>query len=92
MHGLKQIEVVTQGDSRHLVGLDDQGQVWFGTTRRITKGRAIIDETAEDQGSQQTSPTPPPEDRTWAAAMVRKAAHLKQVGCGACRGETYTLN
>ena len=62
MHGLRQIEVVTQGDSWHLVGLDDQGQVWFGTTRRTTKGRAItwalMDETAEDQGPQQT-PTPP---------------------------------
>jgi hypothetical protein len=39
MHGLKQIEVVTQGDGWHLVGLDDQGRVWFGTTRRTTKGQ-----------------------------------------------------
>jgi hypothetical protein len=69
MHGLKQIEVVTQGDGWHLVGLDDQGRVWFGTTRRTTKGRAItwtlMDENAaEDQGPQQ----PPEEDiprRRW---------------------------
>jgi hypothetical protein len=30
MDGLKQIQVVTQGDGWHLVGLDDQGRVWFG--------------------------------------------------------------
>jgi hypothetical protein len=66
MHGLRQIEVVTQGDSWHLVGLDDQGQVWFGTTRRTTKGRGItwaaMDETADDQGSPPTSGTQPPEE------------------------------
>ena len=65
MHGLKQIEVVTQGDGWHLVGLDDQGRVWFGTTRRTTKGRAItwvlMDETDEDLGPQQTPGTQPPE-------------------------------
>ena len=59
MNGLKQIAVVTQGDGWSLVGLDDQGQVWFGTTRRTTKGRAIVwalmDESGEDQGP------PPPE-------------------------------
>ncbi len=62
MHGLKQIQVVSQGDSWHLVGLDEQGQVWFGTTRRTTKGRGItwsvIDEAAEDQG-----PPPPVEEK-----------------------------
>ncbi len=65
MNGLKQIAVVSQGDGWHLVGLDDQGQVWFGTTRRTTKGRAltwaVMDESAEDQGPQPTSPTSPPE-------------------------------
>jgi len=72
MHGLKQIQVLPQGDSWHLVGLDDQGQVWFGTTRRTTKGRAItwtpMDETADDEGPQPTSGTPPPEEgieRRW---------------------------
>src|SRR5712691_13258197 len=42
------------------------GRVWFGTTRRTTKGRAItwtlIDETAEDQGPQPPSGTQPPEE------------------------------
>jgi len=66
MHGLKQIEVVTQGDGWHLMGLDDQGRVWFGTTRRTTKGRAVtwvlMDETAEDDlGPQQAPGTQPPE-------------------------------
>ena len=68
MRGLKQIEVITQGDGWHLVGLDDQGQVWFGTTRRTTKGRAVtwvlIDETAGDQGPQQDSGTQPSEEGT----------------------------
>ena len=68
MHGLKQIEVVPQGDGWHLVGLDDQGQVWFGTTRRTRKGRAVtwvmMDETAEDEGRQQTPGTQPPEQGT----------------------------
>ncbi len=67
MHGLKQIQVVPQSDSWHLVGLDEQGQVWFGTTRRTTKGRAItwsvMDESAEDPGP---PPTPPvPEEKRW---------------------------
>ena len=64
MRGLKQIAVVTQGDGWHLIGLDDEGQVWFGTTRRTTKGRAItwalMEEGAADD-SQQTSVTQPPE-------------------------------
>jgi hypothetical protein len=67
MHGLKQIQVVPQGDGWHLVGLDEQGQVWFGTTRRTTKGRAttwsVMDESAEDQGP---PPTPPVrEEKRW---------------------------
>jgi hypothetical protein len=66
MEGLKQIAVVTQGDGWHLVGLDDQGHVWFGTTRRTAKGRAVtwtlIEEgAADDQIPQQTSTTQPPE-------------------------------
>jgi hypothetical protein len=72
MHGLKQIQVVTQGDAWHLVGLDDQGQVWFGTTRRTTKGRAVtwllIDEATEEEPPQ-TPGTPPagegPGRRRW---------------------------
>lgn len=64
MRGLNQIEVVTQGDGWHLIGLDDEGQVWFGTTRRTTKGRAItwvlMEEGAADD-SQQTLATQPPE-------------------------------
>lgn len=64
MHGLKQIEAVTQGDGWHLVALDDQGRVWFGMTHRTNKGRAInwtlMDEDAiEDQG-----PPQPPEEST----------------------------
>jgi hypothetical protein len=83
MNGLKQIAVVTQGNGWHVVGLDDQGRIWFGTTRRTTKGRAItwalMDESAEDQGPQPTS-APPPRGRNWAAIMVLKADHLKIVG------------
>ena len=59
MSGLKQIEVVTQGDGWHLVGLDDQGRVWFGSPRRTAKGRAVtwalMDETADDE---EPPPTP----------------------------------
>jgi hypothetical protein len=69
MHGLKQIQVVTQGDGWHLVGLDDQGQVWFGTTRRTTKGRAItwsvLDEAAEDPVPPPTPPVPEEKRRPW---------------------------
>ncbi len=68
MNGLKQIAVVTQGDEWHLVGLDDQGRVWFGSPRRTAKGRAlswvVMDESAEDQGPPSPSPTPPPEEGT----------------------------
>lgn len=59
MQGLKQIQVVTQADAWHLVGLDEQGRLWFGTVRRTAKGRAVtwaaIDESAED-----VAPPPPP--------------------------------
>ncbi|HSL50864.1 MAG TPA: hypothetical protein VK878_17465 [Candidatus Deferrimicrobiaceae bacterium] len=65
MHGLKQIQVVTQGDAWHLVGLDDQGRVWFGTTRRTSKGRAVtwtlIDEAAEEEPQPTPGPQPPEE-------------------------------
>jgi len=65
MDGLRQIAVVTQGDSWHLVGLDDQGHVWFGTTRRTAKGRAVtwalMDEAAEDTGPLPAPGTQPPE-------------------------------
>ncbi len=65
MDGLKQIAVVTQGDGWHLVGLDDQGQVWFGTTRRTTKGRAVtwvLIAEGTDPGPQPASGTQPPEE------------------------------
>jgi hypothetical protein len=71
MQGLKQIQVVTQGDAWHLIGLDEQGRLWFGTIRRTTKGRAVtwtpIDETAEDEAPPPTSAGPPPEEgrRRW---------------------------
>lgn len=69
MHGLKQIQVVSQGDGWHLVGLDDQGQVWFGTTRRTTKGRAVtwsvIDEAADDPGPPPTPPVQEEKRRPW---------------------------
>jgi hypothetical protein len=71
MSGLKQIEVITQGDGWHLVGLDDQGRVWFGSPRRTAKGRAItwalMDETADGQ---EPPPTPAVEEgkrRQWPA-------------------------
>ena len=52
MNGLKQIEVIGHGNDWQLVGLDDQGRVWFGTTRRTTKGRGLswvlMDETPEE--------------------------------------------
>ena len=51
MEGLRQIQVVTQGDGWHLVGLDAEGRVWFGSPRRTTKGRmlawALMDESVE---------------------------------------------
>ena len=53
MIGLKQIVVVTQGDGWNLLGLDEQGRVWFGSPRRTTRGRsltwALMDESAEEE-------------------------------------------
>jgi hypothetical protein len=75
MHGLRQIEVVTQGDGWHLVGLDAEGQVWFGSPRRRSKGRALtwtlMDESVEDEEPSPTSAPRPPEEaparRAWPA-------------------------
>jgi hypothetical protein len=64
MDGLKQIQVVTQGDGWHLIGLDDQGRVWFGTTRRATKGRAVtwtLMDEGTDLESEQAPGTQSPE-------------------------------
>ena len=51
MDGLRQIQVVTQGDGWHLVGLDTEGRVWFGSPRRSAKGRmlawVLMDESVE---------------------------------------------
>jgi hypothetical protein len=69
MNGLKQIEVVTQGNDWHLVGLDDQGQVWFGTARRTTKGRGLtwvlMDETGEEPALTQTPDSGTVQRRPW---------------------------
>ena len=51
MDGLRQIQVVTQGDGWHLVGLDAEGRVWFGSPRRTANGRmlawVLMDESVE---------------------------------------------
>jgi hypothetical protein len=53
MDGLRQIEVVMQGDGWHLVGLDAEGRCWFGSPRRTTKGRTLawilMDESVESE-------------------------------------------
>ena len=53
MDGLRQIQVVTQGDGWHLVGLDAEGRVWFGSPRRTSKGRllawTLMDEAVETE-------------------------------------------
>jgi hypothetical protein len=75
MHGLKQIAVVTQGDGWHLVGLDAEGRVWFGSPRRTSKGRALtwalMDEIAENEEPPAPSTARPPEEevmrRPWPA-------------------------
>jgi len=58
MDGLRQIQVVTQGDGWHFVGLDAEGRVWFGSPRRTTKGRMLawilMDESVEVE-----DPSPP---------------------------------
>ncbi|HEY7436830.1 MAG TPA: hypothetical protein VIE41_16940 [Methylomirabilota bacterium] len=72
MQGLRQIQVITQGDGWHLVGLDAEGQVWFGSPRRTSKGRALawvlMDESLEDEA---TASAQAPEDgavrRPWPA-------------------------
>jgi hypothetical protein len=61
MDGLKQIQVVTQGDGWHLVGLDDHGRVWFGTTRRTTRGRAIAWTLMDEGVDSEPQPTPGPQ-------------------------------
>jgi len=62
MDGLKQIQVITQGDGWHLVGLDADGRCWFGSPRRSTKGRmlawVLMDESVE---SEEPPPTMTPE-------------------------------
>lgn len=78
MDGLRQIQVITQGDGWHLVGLDAEGRVWFGSPRRTTKGRmlawALMDETVETEDPLQPAPISSPEllepgiaDRPWPA-------------------------
>jgi hypothetical protein len=62
MDGLRQIQVITQGDGWHLVGLDAEGRVWFGSPRRTSKGRllawTLMDESVE---TEDPSPASPPE-------------------------------
>jgi len=69
MNGLKQIEVITQGNEWHLVGLDDQGRVWFGTVRRTAKGRGLtwtlMDETREEPGLTPGPGAAPEPRRPW---------------------------
>jgi hypothetical protein len=61
MAGLKQILVVMQGDGWHLVGLDDHGRVWFGTTRRTTRGRAIAWTLMDEGVDSEPQPTSGPQ-------------------------------
>lgn len=76
MEGLRQIQVVTQGDGWHLVGLDAEGRVWFGSPRRTAKGRmlawVLMDESVEIGDPLQPVPIAAPEllesrveDRHW---------------------------
>jgi hypothetical protein len=73
MNGLKQIVVVTQGDGWNLLGLDEQGRVWFGSPRRTARGRsltwALMDESAEEEPVTEATaaPAPPTEGaaRPW---------------------------
>ena len=57
MDGLRQIQVITQGDGWHLVGLDAEGRVWFGSPRRTAKGRMLawimMDESVEVEDPRQ---------------------------------------
>lgn len=65
MEGLRQIQVVTQGDGWHLVGLDAEGRVWFGSPRRTTRGRmlawVLMDESVEIGDPLQPTPDTVPE-------------------------------
>jgi len=65
MDGLRQIQVITQGDGWHLVGLDADGRVWFGSPRRTTKGRMLawilMDESVETEDSLPPVPVAAPE-------------------------------
>lgn len=73
MQGLRQIQVIQQGDGWHLVGLDAEGQVWFGSPRRNSKGRTVawtlMDESVEDDAPAPTGAAQPPEEgpgrRAW---------------------------
>ena len=60
MEGLRQIQVITQGDGWHLVGLDAEGRVWFGSPRRTAKGRMLawimMDESVEVEDPLQPVP------------------------------------
>jgi hypothetical protein len=63
MDGLRQIQVITQGDGWHLVGLDAEGRVWFGSPRRTAKGRmlawVLMDESVETEDAPQAPITAP---------------------------------
>ena len=63
MDGLRQIQVITQGDGWHLVGLDAEGRVWLGSPRRTAKGRmlawALMDESVESEDAPQAPITAP---------------------------------
>ena len=65
MDGLRQIQVITQGDGWHLVGLDAEGRVWFGSPRRTTKGRMLawilMDESMETEDPLPPVPVSAPE-------------------------------
>jgi hypothetical protein len=79
MDGLRQIEVITQGDGWHLVGLDAEGRCWFGSPRRTTKGRMLtwilMDESVESEEPPPTITPEPLEEglagRPWPAAKPR---------------------
>jgi len=64
MDGLRQIQVVTQGDGWHLVGLDAEGRVWFGSPRRTAKGRmlawVLMAESMEAEDPVPPAPAPEP--------------------------------
>lgn len=65
MDGLRQIQVITQGDGWHLVGLDAEGRVWFGSPRRTAKGRmlawVLMAESVETEDPLAPMPDPAPD-------------------------------